>query len=221
MSRCVYKVVSRDNLIYLQIGHDAIIGNSRDPLLRIPSSTSRVILLNHPYHTHTTKMHLTEAINRRKAPFHTYEFFPPRTEAGLVNLLDRIRRLAAKPLPAPIAVSVTWGAGGATAERSLELAEHVVKMGLEVILHLTCTNMPKARVDEALEVSRVDLELGPRLIDRNARRWVSVISWLYVVIHLDRMNMDSQSTFKRITSSTQTIWSNTFAKNTRILSVLE
>lgn len=104
-------------------------------------------------HTHTTKMHLTEAINSRKAPFHTYEFFPPRTEAGLVNLLDRIRRLAAKPLPAPIAVSVTWGAGGATAERSLELAEHVVKMGLEVILHLTCTNMPKARVDEALEVN--------------------------------------------------------------------
>ena len=99
------------------------------------------------------KMHLTEAIRTQKGPFHTYEFFPPRTEAGLINLLDRIKRLAAKPLPAPIAVSVTWGAGGATADRSLELAEHVVKMGLEVILHLTCTNMPKARVDEALEVS--------------------------------------------------------------------
>lgn len=100
-------------------------------------------------------VHLTESINSRNSPFHTYEFFPPRTEAGLVNLLDRIRRLAAPPLPAPIAVSVTWGAGGATADRSLELAEHVVKMGLEVILHLTCTNMPKAKVDEALEVSRV------------------------------------------------------------------
>lgn len=98
-------------------------------------------------------VHLTQAILGQKGPFHTYEFFPPRTEAGLVNLLDRIRRLAAAPLPAPIAVSVTWGAGGATADRSLELAEHVVKMGLEVILHLTCTNMPKARVDEALQVS--------------------------------------------------------------------
>jgi hypothetical protein len=160
MSRYVYTVDNRKSLIYLQIGHDAIhrkYPNSSNPN---PSMTYRVILL-HPYlyHTHTAKMHLTEAINSRKAPFHTYEFFPPRTEAGLVNLLDRIRRLAAKPLPAPIAVSVTWGAGGATAERSLELAEHVVKMGLEVILHLTCTNMPKARVDEALEVSRVDLEL--------------------------------------------------------------
>jgi len=148
-------------------------------------------------------MHLTEAINNRKAPFHTYEFFPPRTEAGLVNLLDRIRRLAAKPLPAPIAVSVTWGAGGATAERSLELAEHVVKMGLEVILHLTCTNMPKARVDEALEVSRVDTWTG--LTCRNARRWVSVIFWHYVVILLDRMNMDSQSTFRQITFNTRMI----------------
>jgi hypothetical protein len=206
MSRYVYTVVDRGRLIYLQIGHDAIhrkYPNSSNPN---PPMIYRVILL-HPYlyHTHTAKMHLTEAINSRKAPFHTYEFFPPRTEAGLVNLLDRIRRLAAKPLPAPIAVSVTWGAGGATAERSLELAEHVVKMGLEVILHLTCTNMPKARVDEALEVSRVDLELGLKLISRNAGLWVSVISWLYVVIHLDRMNMDSQSTFKRITSSTQTI----------------
>jgi hypothetical protein len=113
-------------------------------------------ILCYTFHTtkHTTTMHLTEAIRTQKGPFHTYEFFPPRTEAGLVNLLDRIRRLAAKPLPAPIAVSVTWGAGGATADRSLELAEHVVKMGLEVILHLTCTNMPKARVDEALEVSQ-------------------------------------------------------------------
>ncbi len=83
-------------------------------------------------------------------PFHTFEFFPPRTEAGLVNLLDRIRRLAASPLRPPLAVSITWGAGGGTAERSLELAEHVVKMGLNVVLHLTCTNMPKEKVDQAL-----------------------------------------------------------------------
>jgi methylenetetrahydrofolate reductase (NADPH) len=99
-------------------------------------------------------MRLTDLIDAKKGPFHTYEFFPPRTEAGLVNLLDRIRRLASAPLPSPLAVSVTWGAGGGTAERSLELAEHVVKMGLDVILHLTCTNMPKEKVDQALKVRR-------------------------------------------------------------------
>lgn len=53
----------------------------------------------------------------------------------------------------PLAVSVTWGAGGSTKDRSLELAgivqrEHCV----DTILHLTCTNMEKGLVDEALRV---------------------------------------------------------------------
>lgn len=96
-------------------------------------------------------MHLTEIINNGQ--YHTFEFFPPRTEAGLVNLLDRVTRLAQSPLRAPVAVSVTWGAGGATSQRSLELAEQIVKLGFEVILHLTCTNMPKEKVDIALRVS--------------------------------------------------------------------
>ncbi|OCF39825.1 methylenetetrahydrofolate reductase [Kwoniella heveanensis CBS 569] len=97
---------------------------------------------------------LTSLISSHDGPFHTFEFFPPRTEAGLVNLLDRIGRLAAAPMPAPLAVSVTWGAGGSTADKSLELAEQVVKLGVEVILHLTCTNMAKEKVDQALEKCR-------------------------------------------------------------------
>jgi methylenetetrahydrofolate reductase (NADPH) len=96
---------------------------------------------------------LTDLIARHNGPFHTFEFFPPRTEAGFVNLLDRIQRLSSGPLPPPLAVSVTWGAGGSTADRTMELAEQVVKLGLDVILHLTCTNMPKEKVDQALKVS--------------------------------------------------------------------
>lgn len=102
---------------------------------------------------HRTMVHLTSLIAAHQGPFHTYEFFPPRTDAGLVNLLDRIGRLCSAPFPAPLAVSVTWGAGGGTADRTLGLAEEVVKLGVEVILHLTCTNMPKAKVDQALHVS--------------------------------------------------------------------
>ena len=48
---------------------------------------------------------------------------------------------------------VTWGAGGSTQERSLELAGASQGMGLETCLHLTCTNMGKKMVDEALKVS--------------------------------------------------------------------
>lgn len=97
--------------------------------------------------------HLTESIAARERPFHTFEVFPPKTQQGFINLLDRVKRLASAPLPEPLAVSVTWGAGGSTADRSLELAEQIVAMGIEVILHLTCTNMPREKVDEALEVS--------------------------------------------------------------------
>ncbi|OWZ69022.1 methylenetetrahydrofolate reductase [Cryptococcus neoformans] len=94
--------------------------------------------------------HLTSLIAAHNGPFHNYEFFPPLTDPGFVNLLDRIRRLTSPPFQAPLAVSVTWGAGGSTAEKSLELAQQVVGMGVEVILHLTCTNMPKDKVDFAL-----------------------------------------------------------------------
>jgi len=99
-------------------------------------------------------MHLTDLIATRSTPFHSFEFFPPRTEAGFVNLLDRIQRLAASPLPSPLAVSITWGAGGGTADRTMDLAEQVVKLGLEVILHLTCTNMPKEKVEQTLAVGQ-------------------------------------------------------------------
>ncbi|RSH84647.1 uncharacterized protein EHS24_006171 [Apiotrichum porosum] len=98
--------------------------------------------------------HITDLIARDDRPFHTFEFFPPRTEPGVANLLDRVARLAASPLRAPLAVSVTWGAGGSTADRSLELAENIARMGIDVILHMTCTNMPKAKVDAALKRAR-------------------------------------------------------------------
>lgn len=100
--------------------------------------------------------HLTQLLKEREqaGPFHTFEFFPPRTGPGVANLLDRIQRLAASPLQPPLAVSVTWGAGGSTADRTLELAESIVNLGIEVILHLTCTNMPKEKVNLALNVSQ-------------------------------------------------------------------
>jgi methylenetetrahydrofolate reductase (NADPH) len=52
----------------------------------------------------------------------------------------------------PLFVNVTWGAGGSTAARSLELAELCQRqLGLTTCLHLTCTNMNKSLVDEALD----------------------------------------------------------------------
>ncbi|KAJ7074128.1 methylenetetrahydrofolate reductase-domain-containing protein [Mycena amicta] len=86
------------------------------------------------------------------SPFFTLEFFPPRTDQGFENLLPRIARLSSLN---PLAVSITWGAGGSTKERSLDLAG--ITQGeyeLDTILHLTCTNMVQGMIDEALKAAK-------------------------------------------------------------------
>ncbi|CAA7271526.1 unnamed protein product [Cyclocybe aegerita] len=81
-------------------------------------------------------------------PFYTFEFFPPRTDQGFENLVSRISRLSTLN---PLALSVTWGAGGSTKDRSLELAGLTQGNGFNTILHLTCTNMEMGLVDEVLK----------------------------------------------------------------------
>lgn len=55
----------------------------------------------------------------------------------------------------PLFVNVTWGAGGSTATKSLELAEICQRqLGLTTCLHLTCTNMSRSLIDEALEQAK-------------------------------------------------------------------
>lgn len=74
-----------------------------------------------------------------------------QTKQGFENLISRIQRLS---LLEPLAISITWGAGGSTKERSLELAGLTqAEYGLDTILHLTCTNMVKGLVDSALKAS--------------------------------------------------------------------
>lgn len=68
---------------------------------------------------------------------------------GLQNLTARLERmtLALQPL----FVTVTWGAGGSTSQKSLHLAEICQRhLNLTTCLHLTCTNMSKSILDEAL-----------------------------------------------------------------------
>lgn len=84
------------------------------------------------------------------SPFYTFEVFPPKTSIGTTNLVDRIDRMS-RTLD-PTWVHVTWGAGGSTQERSLELAGAVQGMGVQCCLHLTCTNMEKKVLDGALKV---------------------------------------------------------------------
>ncbi|RYO86394.1 hypothetical protein DL766_006970 [Monosporascus sp. MC13-8B] len=82
--------------------------------------------------------------------YFSLEFFPPKTTMGFANLRDRLDRMARALRP--LFVNVTWGAGGSTATKSLELAEICQReLSLTTCLHLTCTNMSRRMIDAALE----------------------------------------------------------------------
>eukprot|EP00996_Jenningsia_fusiforme_P001468 NODE_2349_length_1223_cov_40.385009_g2143_i0.p1 GENE.NODE_2349_length_1223_cov_40.385009_g2143_i0~~NODE_2349_length_1223_cov_40.385009_g2143_i0.p1 ORF type:complete len:307 (-),score=67.80 NODE_2349_length_1223_cov_40.385009_g2143_i0:131-1051(-) len=79
----------------------------------------------------------------------SFEYFPPKTEKGVASLHSTISEMAkAKPL----FMDVTWGAGGGTSELTLDLCTHIqTKVRQEANMHLTCTNMPREKIDVALE----------------------------------------------------------------------
>jgi methylenetetrahydrofolate reductase (NADPH) len=81
-------------------------------------------------------------------PFFSFEYFPPKTDDGVHNLYARFDRMARLD---PMWVDVTWGAGGSTADKTLEICINALKYhGLNVMMHLTCTNMPKTELRKAL-----------------------------------------------------------------------
>ncbi|KAK9356596.1 methylenetetrahydrofolate reductase-domain-containing protein [Lipomyces doorenjongii] len=85
-------------------------------------------------------------------PFFSFEFFPPKTDSGVQNLVARLRRMAQLN---PLFVNITWGAGGSTVSKSLDLATLcTAELGLTTCLHLTCTNMEKSIIDEALSKAK-------------------------------------------------------------------
>ncbi|KAF5338361.1 hypothetical protein D9611_012529 [Ephemerocybe angulata] len=78
----------------------------------------------------------------------SFEYFPPRTAQGLQNLLDRIERMRAL---GPEFIDITWNAGGRTSDLTSEMVKTCQGLiGIETCMHLTCTNMPREKVDIAL-----------------------------------------------------------------------
>ncbi|MGH1353068.1 MAG: methylenetetrahydrofolate reductase [NAD(P)H] [Methyloligellaceae bacterium] len=79
----------------------------------------------------------------------SFEFFPPKTEKMEESLWNSIRRLA--PLD-PTFVSVTYGAGGSTRERTHATVSRIVQeTKLKPAAHLTCVGATKEQVDEVIQ----------------------------------------------------------------------
>jgi len=81
----------------------------------------------------------------RHDPIVSFEFFPPKTEAAEATLMETVTRLA--PL-APDFVSVTYGAGGSTRDRTFGIVTRIQDgSGLPTASHLTCVGASREEID--------------------------------------------------------------------------
>lgn len=82
----------------------------------------------------------------------SFELFPPKTSKGEENMYDHVSRLMAY---APDFVTCTYGAGGSTREKTLEIIDRVKqRFGLPVASHLTCVGSSQDELRAYLERAR-------------------------------------------------------------------
>ncbi len=83
------------------------------------------------------------------APAVSFEFFPAKTDEGEEKLINTIKEL--EPLQ-PQFVSVTYGAGGSTRERTHNTVKRIIdETKLTPAAHLTCINATRSEIDEVAE----------------------------------------------------------------------
>lgn len=79
----------------------------------------------------------------------SFECFPPRTDQGTINLNQVISELAVLK---PEYISVTYGAGGTTQDKSLETVTHIQQnTEFDAVPHLTCIGASKDSIRELLK----------------------------------------------------------------------
>jgi methylenetetrahydrofolate reductase (NADPH) len=84
----------------------------------------------------------------RGGPVVSFEFFPPKTAEGVEQLYRTVEEL--RPCR-PSYVSVTYGAGGSTRDRTLELVTRIQReLGILTMAHLTCVGSTRGEIRETL-----------------------------------------------------------------------
>ncbi len=80
---------------------------------------------------------------------YSFEFFPPKTEQAATRLdaaLDVLEKLS------PEYVSITYGAGGTTRERTFKTVQNILlERPITPATHLTCVNASRAEIDEIIQ----------------------------------------------------------------------
>ncbi|MDQ6835156.1 MAG: methylenetetrahydrofolate reductase [NAD(P)H] [Actinomycetota bacterium] len=93
-------------------------------------------------------MRIDEILAQAQEPVFSFEFFPPKTDDGervLAEALQSLRQLE------PDFVSVTYGAGGSTRDRTVKLTKWIKQdLGIEAMAHLTCVGASRDELTTVL-----------------------------------------------------------------------
>ena len=83
-------------------------------------------------------------------PVFSFEFFPPKTDAAAQGLMQTVRDL--RELHEPDFISVTYGAGGSTRGRTIELVSRIQsELSTTAMAHLTCVGHSRAELADLLK----------------------------------------------------------------------
>ena len=94
-------------------------------------------------------MRIDEILATAEEPVFSFEFFPPKTDDGERNLRASLEAL--RPLE-PDFVSVTYGAGGSTRDRTLEVTRWLKRdLGIEAMAHLSCVGCTREELVAILD----------------------------------------------------------------------
>ena len=111
--------------------------------------------------------------------FYSFEYFPPKTDAGICSSTNRHRcweptwqnRENGTDQPSlgwchmvTFEVKISRNAGGVTSDYTLDLCSHIQNFsGLDVLMHITCTFMTRDKVLQSLERVRSHYLIRPLL----------------------------------------------------------
>ncbi len=94
-------------------------------------------------------MRVDELFERAEEPVFSFEFFPPKTPDGEANLFRALEDLARMR---PDYVSVTYGAGGSTRDKTIEVVSRIrEEFDLEAMAHFTCVSATETELRTTLD----------------------------------------------------------------------
>ena len=104
----------------------------------------------------TYTMKINELFQHKK-PVVSFEVFPPKPDSPFETVLEAVEALHVLK---PDFISVTYGAGGSTHSKTLELAQHIKnELGIEALAHLTCISNSNEEIEHILdEIASKNLE---------------------------------------------------------------